>query len=228
MWKWNTCEPNWWEPISQSIDIDNYLIEEYSFEIDKPEQVLKRSLRSIFVGGNISEISVNLVKDCYDELKKHDEYIQKIQHLQSWYNWLLITWTNYEAHFEVCIPILDIISMSSDLIEESDLDIEKKSELKQEYYTTFKNTITQWKLSAFFRNNSSPHREDFEELRIDDTFIRRLEIAAWKQKIKDILSWEHKYSSSSEELIDETRKKLSQLWFTHKDIDKHIKNNSKT
>lgn len=64
--------------------------------------------------------------------------------------------------------------------------------------------------------------EDTREIKINPLLIRRLEIAAYKQQLLQIISWSHSYTYSKEKMITITREKLNKLWLTHKYLDSVI------
>lgn len=87
----------------------------------------------------------------------------------------------------------------------------EKQELLQISENTLRKTLENIGSQTSITSRISPHYPTIEELRVDRSFIRRLQIAAGKQKIQEVLSGTITYTASTQEIIDGIKDALNKV-----------------
>ena len=197
--------PTAWLPESQKIT-ENW---EYIPKIHQPERKIRIFLHRILSTWNISEWFVEMIAEAYEEQRKVNQYNSHTIRIPS-----------------VRFSLEELVSETSELWRDSKLSDEEKKQLRESIEQKMRETL--WKIWA---ENSlvirkSPHHLEIEELKINTTLIRRLQIAAGKQKLLEVLSWKVKYTYTPEQIIDWVRESLWKLWVTASYIDSFIEKKS--
>lgn len=197
--------PTAWLPESQKTT-ENW---EYIPKIHQPERKMRIFLHRILSTWNVSQWDVEMIAESYEEQRKVNRYNSHTIRIPS-----------------VQFSLDEIISETSELWRDSKLTVEEKKQLRDSIEQKMRETLWEIWTESSITTRKSPHHPEIEELKIDTTLIRRLQIAAGKQKLLEVLSWKVKYTYTPEQIIDWVRESLWKLWVTASYIDSFIEKKS--